>query len=77
MTRRVAALFRPYRGRLATVLFLIVVSAGLGVVSPFLLRDVLDVAIPQNDDGLLAVLVGGMIGVAVVTGVIGVIQTWL
>ena len=47
------ALFRPYRGRLGTVLGLIVVSAGLGVVSPFLLRDVLDVAIPRDDDGLL------------------------
>ena len=48
LTRRVARLFRPYRGRLATVLLLIVVSAGLGVVSPFLLRDVLDVAIPRE-----------------------------
>ena len=53
MTRRVTALFAPYRARLATVFFLIVVSAGLGVVSPFLLRDVLDVAIPENDDTLL------------------------
>jgi len=77
LTRRVTRLFRPYRGRLTTVLFLIVVSAGLGVVSPFLLRDILDVAIPENDDGLLVVLVAGMIGIAIVTGVLGVIQTWL
>ena len=75
--RRVTRLFRPYRGRLATVLGLIVVSAGLGVVSPFLLRDVLDVAIPQDDDTLLILLVAGMIGIAVVTGVLGVLQTWL
>ncbi len=77
MTRRIGRLFSPYRGRLAAVLALIFVSAGLGMISPFLLRDVLDVAIPQNDDRLLAALVGGMIGVAVVTGVIGVFQTWL
>ena len=77
MTRRVAALFKPYRGRLATVLVLIVVSAGLGVISPFLLRDVLDVAIPENDDGLLIALVAGMIGIAVATGVLSVAQTWL
>ena len=77
MTRRIAALFRPYRGRLAAVLGLIVVSAGLGTVSPFLLRDVLDVAIPQHDDGLLALLVGGMIAVAMLTGALGVGQTWL
>ena len=75
--RRVTRLFRPYRARLATVLGLIVLSAGLGVVSPFLLRDVLDVAIPENDDGLLIALVAGMIGISIATGVLGVAQTWL
>ena len=68
MIRRTAALFRPYRGRLAAVLALIVVSAGLGMVSPFLLRDILDVAIPEDDDRLLAVLVAGMIAISVATG---------
>ena len=77
MTRRILRLFRPYRGRLSTVLALIVVSAGLGMVSPFLLRDVLDVAIPEDDNRLLAMLVAGMIGISIATGVIGVGQTWL
>jgi ATP-binding cassette subfamily B protein len=75
--RRIAALFRPYRGRLAVVLALIALSAGLGMVSPFLLREVLDEAIPQRDTGLLTMLVLGMIGVSVATGVLGVGQTWL
>ena len=75
--RRIAALFRPYRGRLAVVLGLIALSAGLGMVSPFLLREVLDEAIPQRDTGLLTLLVLGMIGVSVATGVLGVGQTWL
>jgi ATP-binding cassette, subfamily B, bacterial len=74
---RITALFRPYRGRLGAVLGLIVVSAGLGMISPFLLRDVLDVAIPEDDDRLLALLVAGMIGISVATGVLGVGQTWL
>jgi ATP-binding cassette subfamily B protein len=77
LTRRIAALFRPYRGRLAAVLALIALSAGLGMLSPFLLRDVLDVAIPENDDRLLILLVAGMIAVSVATGVLGVAQTWL
>ncbi len=77
LTKRITALFRPYRGRLGAVLGLIVISAGLGMISPFLLRDVLDVAIPENDDRLLAVLVAGMIGISVATGVLGVGQTWL
>jgi hypothetical protein len=75
--RRVAALFRPYRARLSAVLVLIVFSAGLGIISPFLLREVLDRAIPEDDLGLLAWLVGGMIAISVATGVIGVGQTWL
>ena len=77
MTKRITALFRPYRGRLSAVLALIVVSAGLGMISPFLLRDVLDVAIPENDNGLLALLVAGMIVISIATGVLGVGQTWL
>ena len=77
MTRRIVALFRPHRGRLAVVLGLIIVSAALGMASPFLLRDVLDVALPQDDERLLAWLVGGMIGISVVTGVLSVGQTWL
>ncbi|HLM49985.1 MAG TPA: ABC transporter ATP-binding protein, partial [Solirubrobacteraceae bacterium] len=75
--RRIGPLFRAYRVPLAVVLGLIVVAAGLGMVSPFLLRDVLDVAIPQHDSGLLNLLVGGMIAIAVVTQVIGVAQTYL
>jgi ATP-binding cassette subfamily B protein len=76
-TRRIARLFRPYRGRLSAVLGLIAISASLGMVTPFLLRDVLDTAIPENNTGLLAWLVGGMIAISIATGVIGVGQTWL
>jgi ATP-binding cassette, subfamily B, bacterial len=75
--RRIGRLFRPHRRRLAAVLGLILVSAGLGMVSPFLLREVLDTAIPEEDTRLLAFLVAGMIGISIATGVIGVGQTWL
>jgi ATP-binding cassette, subfamily B, bacterial len=75
--RRVTSLFKPYRARLLAVLALIVVSASLGVVSPFLLRDVLDHAIPEDRDGLLVALVAGMIAISIATGVLGVLQTWL
>jgi ATP-binding cassette subfamily B protein len=75
--RRVARLFRPYRRPLAGLLGLILVSAGLGMVPPFLLRDVLDTAIPEKDTALLTMLVGGMIAVAIVTGALGIAQTWL
>jgi ATP-binding cassette, subfamily B, bacterial len=73
--RRLLGLFRPYRVRLGAVLFLIVISAALGMVSPFLLRAVLDQAIPERDTVLLAILVAGMIAIAIATGALGVAQT--
>jgi ATP-binding cassette subfamily B protein len=75
--RRVARLFAPYSARLSGLLALICLGAGLGVVSPFLLRGVLDTAIPQKDTQLLTLLVGGMIALAIIGGVIGVAQTWI
>jgi ATP-binding cassette, subfamily B, bacterial len=75
--RRVRGLFRPHRRPLAAVLGLIFLSAGLGMISPFLLRAVLDTAIPERDTTLLTALVAGMIAIAIATGALGVAQTWL
>jgi ATP-binding cassette subfamily B protein len=76
-TRRIASLFRPYRARLTTVLALIGLSAGVSMITPFLLREVLDKAIPERDSVLLTWLVAGMIAISIVTGALGVAQTWL
>jgi ATP-binding cassette subfamily B protein len=76
-TRRIARLFHPYRMRLGTVLALISFSAALSMASPFLLRAVLDQALPRHDTTLLTWLVAGMIFVSIVTGALGVLQTWL
>jgi ATP-binding cassette subfamily B protein len=73
--RRILGLFRPYRGRLAVVGLLVCLSSLVSVASPFLLRAVLDTAIPQGRTGLLSLLVLGMIATAVATGVFGVLQT--
>jgi ATP-binding cassette, subfamily B, bacterial len=75
--RRIVRLFRPYRLKLGAVLALIVVSAILGAASPFLVVEIFDVAIPEQREGLLSVLVGGMIAIAIVTGALGVVQTLL
>ena len=75
--RRVGRLFVPYHMRLGGLLALIFLSAGLGVINPFLIRSVLDHAIPDRDTALLSLLVGGMIALSVVTSVIGVAQTWI
>src|SRR2546425_2589385 len=74
--KRIGPLFAPYKLRLGGVLLLIVVSAGLGVVPAFLLKRVLE-SIGRNDTTSLAFNAGGMIAIAIVTGVLGVIQTLL
>jgi ATP-binding cassette subfamily B protein len=74
--RRVGALFKPYKGRLAAVLVLIVLSAGLGVIPAFLLRDLLN-AIQDSDTTALSLFAAGMIAIAIVNGVLGVLQTLL
>ncbi|MER6306358.1 ABC transporter ATP-binding protein [Streptomyces sp. NPDC001739] len=75
--RRILTLFRPYRGRLALVGLLVGASSLVSVASPFLLRAILDVAIPHRRTGLLTLLALGMIATAVTTSVFGVLQTLL
>ncbi|PVE11734.1 ABC transporter ATP-binding protein [Streptomyces scopuliridis] len=73
--RRIFGLFRPYRGRLAIVGLLVGASSLVTVASPFMLREILDTAIPQGRTGLLSLLALGMILTAVVNSVFGVLQT--
>jgi ATP-binding cassette subfamily B protein len=73
--RRILRLFRPYRGRLAVVGLLVGASSLVSVATPFLLKETLDVAIPEGRTGLLSLLALGMILGAVLTSVFGVLQT--
>ncbi|HJC70396.1 MAG TPA: ABC transporter ATP-binding protein/permease [Candidatus Brachybacterium intestinipullorum] len=75
--RRVLGLFRPYRLTLAGVLALIVLGAAAGVVSPFLIREIVDVALPDQRADVLAWSVGGLIAVTVLAGALGVVQSML
>jgi len=75
--RRIGTLFHGHRKKLAVVVLIIVASSIVGMAAPFLLREVIDVALPQADLRLLVTLVLGMIVVAAVTAVLGVVQTWI
>jgi ATP-binding cassette subfamily B protein len=78
-TRRIVSLFRPYRLALGSLLGLIGLSAALGLVPPFLLRDLLDNVLPEGKElntTRLDLLVAGMVAVPILTGAIGVAQTW-
>ena len=75
--RRILRLFHPYRGKLIAVGMFVGLSSLVSVASPFLLRAVLDTAIPQGRTGLLSLLALGMIAVAVANSVFNVLQTYL
>ena len=75
--RRIGRLFAPYKWQLTVVTAIIVASSLVGLASPFLLRAVIDKALPERDVQLLAWLVIAMVAVAAVTSGLGVIQTWI
>lgn len=74
---RVIRLFRPYRLHLVIVMALIVSVSGLTVVQPFLVRAIVDQAIPQSNVDLLLWLIAAMILIVVVTQAIAVVQTYM
>ncbi|MQY20595.1 ABC transporter ATP-binding protein [Nocardia macrotermitis] len=75
--RRILRLFRPYRARLLLVAALVALSSIVSLASPFLLREILDDALPHGRTGLLTVMAAGMIAVVVLTSVFSVSQTYI
>jgi ATP-binding cassette subfamily B protein len=75
--RRIARLFAPYRWSVLGVVAIIVASSIVGLASPFLLRGIIDVALPDQDLHLLVLLTAAMVVIAAVTSVLGVFQTWI
>ena len=75
--RRIGGLFTTHRWSLTVVVLIIVASSIIGMASPFLLRAVIDRALPHADLTLLVWLVLGMVAVAAVTAALGVVQTWI
>jgi ATP-binding cassette subfamily B protein len=78
--RRVGKLFGPYKRDVGIVALMILVSSGLGVLSPLMIKPVFDKGLfpPGGPDiGVLGWLVGAMVGIAVVSSFIGVWQSYL
>jgi ATP-binding cassette, subfamily B, bacterial len=69
---RIVHLFHRYRRLMAGLLALVLLESALGVVAPFLLRAILDRALPARDAGLVTVLALGMVASSVASGALGV-----
>jgi ATP-binding cassette subfamily B protein len=79
--RRVWALFTPYRGTLVVIVLAVLLSSGLGIITPFLTQAAFDRALFPIGGGpvdlpLLGWLVAGMVAIPVVSALIGVYQTY-
>ncbi|MFN2582856.1 MAG: ABC transporter ATP-binding protein, partial [Candidatus Dormibacteria bacterium] len=75
-----ARLFRPYRMSVVAIAALVLFTAGAGVINPVLIKVVFDTALfPQGgvNETRLFVIVGIMVAVPIVTGAVGVLQTYL
>lgn len=74
---RVIAAFRPYRGQVALMLIAIILTTLLGLINPLMIRFIFDDAIGKRDLTLLIIFVSIMLITPVVSGVIGVGQSYL
>ncbi|MFP7654264.1 ABC transporter ATP-binding protein [Chryseobacterium proteolyticum] len=75
--KRILQFFKPYRWQLLSSIVLIFVGAGAGMAMPFLLRAVIDDALPHAQTNLLILLVVAMVGIALVSAIINMFQTIL
>ena len=75
--RRIARLFRPYKGKNLGILACLSVTSVLGLVPALLIRTTLDSALPQHDMALLNLLILGMVAAAIAGGLVGVLQSYL
>jgi ATP-binding cassette subfamily B protein len=75
--RRIAAFFGPYRAQVAVVMVAILATSLIGLVNPYLLKLLIDDVIVGHQFEKLNLYVGLMIALPIVTGLIGVGQTYL
>ena len=75
--RRIVGFFKPYKAQVAVVLVAILLTSFIGLVNPLLLKLLIDEAIPKLDFGLLNLFVGLMIVLPIISGIIGVGQSYL
>jgi ATP-binding cassette subfamily B protein len=75
--RKIVRFFKPYRGQVLVVFVAILITSSLGVINPILLKLLIDVGIGQRDWTLLNVFVVLMILIPIVSGLIGVGQSYL
>lgn len=75
--KRVLALFRGHGVQVVVLVATVVGSAVVGLAQPFLVRSIIDEALPRADRTLLLLDAAGLVVVAAGFAILGVAQTWL
>ena len=75
--KRVANYAKPYRTKITVMLFTILISSGLSLVNPLILREIIDNAIPDRDYGYLTTLAAGLMVIPIVNATVLVFQRYL
>ncbi|MEO8971305.1 MAG: ABC transporter ATP-binding protein, partial [Ktedonobacteraceae bacterium] len=75
--RRVAAAFKPYKAQVVLVFIAIIFTTVLGLINPLMIKLIFDDAIGKGNLNLLIIFVIIMAVTPIVTGIIGVGQTYL
>lgn len=76
LLRRVMAYAQPYWAFVLLVLGAIVVTSLLELIPPLLYRDLIDHVIPNRDFSRLNLLALGMVGIPIISGLIGVAERY-
>ncbi|MRN52395.1 ATP-binding cassette domain-containing protein [Paenibacillus sp. LC-T2] len=77
MLIRISSYFKPYWKQTLLVMVILSISSFLGILPPLLIQRIIDRALPNKDFHLLLLLVLASLGTTVVSGLIGVLQTYL
>jgi len=77
LIRRAAAYGRPYAVRIAIMLGVIVIITLLSLIPPLLIRQLIDITLPQHNNQQLNLIVLAMLAIALVNGLLGVLQRYL
>lgn len=74
LLKRVLAYAQPYRWHIIVMLVTILVTTGLGLLTPLIFRDLIDNALPNGDAARLNVLALGLVAIPIISGLIRVVQ---
>ena len=76
LVKRVWRFARPYRGMLSGFLLIIVLEAIIGLAPPLLIKQIIDEAIPNQDDGFVTQLALFMVVIALADAALSLLERW-